>query len=170
VILDRPAAAWPLAPGARPQIELLAERLTSLHVRRIVTSPERKAIETGEILAARLGLAVEVRDGFEEHRRLVGDRPADPGMFRRNMAEFFRCPNEIVFGVESAAMACERFRGAVHRLMDESHDDELVVSHGAVISLLAARGNPDAAWTIWSSLGLPDHTPLAWPALVRVLA
>jgi hypothetical protein len=52
--------------------------------------------------------------------------------------------------------------------MAETGDDELIVSHGTVISLLVEHGGNGAALPIWQSLRTPDHMVLDWPSLRRI--
>ena len=95
------------------------------------------------------------------------DYIAGEGAFRQVLADFFRRPDELVFGQESAAAALKRFAAAVRDLMDETEDDELVVSHGTVISLLLAQGGNGSPMELWSSLKSPDHIAVGWPDLRR---
>lgn len=160
------SSEWKLAAEAAPAILELAEGLRGCGFRRIVASPQRKATATARILADALGLPVKVRDGLEEHHRPKAQQSALEAAFRAKLRRLFARPSEVVFGAESAAAALGRFRAAVSGVMAETEDDELVVSHGTVISLLAAAGGNGRAEDIWASLRLPDHLVLAWPSLV----
>ena len=126
-----------------------------------------KAEETARIISRGLDLPLQLRDGLEEHHRLKEDYIAEEGAFRDVLADFFRRPEETVFGQESAAEALERFAGAIKNLMGETEDDELVVSHGTVISLLLAQGSNGSPMDLWSSLKSPDHIAVGWPDLRR---
>lgn len=163
-----PAREWPLAAGSDHDVRDLAGRLAAIGLRRIVTSPEGKAIATGGLLATALGLPVEARSGLEEHHRLVGQQAPDRAVFEANVRRFFDRPEEVVFGTESAVGALARFRAAVAAVMDETGGDELIVSHGTVMSLLVAAGGNGTAMSVWSSLALPDLVTLDWPGLRRV--
>ena len=55
------------------QIERLPEALARFPVSRVISSPQRRAIQTAEPVAAARGLAVEVDDRFAEYDR---DLPA----------------------------------------------------------------------------------------------
>jgi len=68
---------------------------------RIVTSQEVKAKQTGELLAAHLGLPLEVRPGLEEHHRGQADFLSETG-FKAALASSSSC-DKIVFG-EHASM------------------------------------------------------------------
>ena len=88
--------------------------------------------------------------------------------FTDNVRRFFAQPDEVVFGTESADAARVRFRSAIEAIMQETADDEFIVSHGTVITLLTAEGGNGAPMDIWSSLQLPDHVALDWPSLTRI--
>ena len=126
-----------------------------------------KATETARIIANALDLPLQLRDGLEEHHRLKEDYIAGEGAFRDILDQFFRRPEEMVLGQESATDALKRFAGAIRDLMDETEDDELVVSHGTVISLLLAQGGNGSPMELWSSLKSPDHIAVGWPDLRR---
>lgn len=69
------AASWhdpPLRADGRRQAQAVAALLADEAVTRIVTSPMRRARETAEPLAARLGLPAEVVDGWAEADRHLG--------------------------------------------------------------------------------------------------
>ena len=64
---DRPASQWPLTETGRRRSIALAERLAAYTPDLIVTSRERKASETGALVAARLALPIVMADGLHEH-------------------------------------------------------------------------------------------------------
>lgn len=163
-----PAQDWTLAADAAPRVHAMADSLAGARLRRIVVSTEAKALGTGRLLGEALGLPVEVRDGLEEHHRLVEQQSPDRATFEANVRRFFARPGEVVFGTESADRALARFRAAVAAVMAETGDNELVVSHGTVMSLLVADGGSATAMDVWSSLRLPDLIALDWPGLRRL--
>ncbi|MBM7066644.1 histidine phosphatase family protein [Actibacterium sp. 188UL27-1] len=71
VLVDpaRPAAKWQLASGVPTKIYQLADQHIAAPPRRIMSSPQDKAVQTAQILARHFGAAVEVRAGLEEHHR-----------------------------------------------------------------------------------------------------
>jgi broad specificity phosphatase PhoE len=146
-----PAADWRLSPEGRRRCTALAERVAAHEPDVVVSSPEPKARETAELLAARLGLVLrEASELREQERRTVGwlERAELEASIRRLFAE----PDRVVFGEESAADALSRFSRAV----DGLGDGAVVVSHGTVISLYAAGRTGRDAFEIWSGLELPD--------------
>lgn len=146
-----PAAEWRLSPEGRRLCEALAGRVAAHEPDLVVSSPEPKARETAELLAARLGL--ELRESYglrEQERRRVGwlERVELEAGIRRLFAE----PDRVVFGEESAAEALARFSGVVEGLGERA----VVVSHGTVISLYAADRSGRDAFELWRALELPD--------------
>jgi broad specificity phosphatase PhoE len=134
---------------------VLAERLRGLELRVIVTSCEPKAVETGEIVAEVLGVPCEVGEGLHEHERPEAGL-ASAEAFRARMRRLFREPGVLVFGSETADEAHERFAGAVKAVLARHPVGNVgIVSHGTVITLLAARANGLDAVGFWKGLGLP---------------
>ena len=65
----RPPPEWRLSEAGRAAAGALAERLAPYAPVAAGASPEPKALETGEIVAARFGLPVAADAGFAEHHR-----------------------------------------------------------------------------------------------------
>lgn len=162
------SADWVLKPDVAPAIESICNRLNASKIRRVVSSPQTKALQTAQYVAEYFKVPIEVYHGLEEHHRTECDFIEDECEFRDRIAEFFAKPEELVFGQETAAQASVRFVNAIRTLMHESNDDELLVSHGTVLSLLLAHANPGSQMEFWSALQFPDYVPLDWPSL-RIL-
>jgi broad specificity phosphatase PhoE len=146
-----PASEWRLSAEGRARCDALAERVAAHDPELVVASIEPKALETAELLAARLGLEVrESAELREQERRTVGwlERDELEAAIRRLFME----PDRVVFGEESAAAALTRFSRAVEGLGDGA----VVVSHGTVISLYVAAQTGRDAFELWQSLELPD--------------
>src|SRR5262245_8453493 len=132
---------WHLGEKGRKLCEPLAERLKQFLIGAIVTSAEPKAVETGEELARRLGVATRTHTGLEEHdRRNVPHRRS--GEFISMMELLFRRPGELVLGDETAQEALERFEVAVQNVLWAASGKTLaIVTHGTVMALFLARHN-----------------------------
>ena len=88
---DHPASQWPLTEEGHRRCLALAERLAAYVPHVIVTSRERKAAETGALVAAQLGIPAILADGLHEHlREHVGWLP-NPA-FEQAVAAFFAHP------------------------------------------------------------------------------
>ena len=139
------AGGW-LTPLGRDQSRELAESMVGERIARVWTSDLARAVQTGEIVAARLGVDVIVRAGLREFG--VGDAAGttgDPDPFAETFAAWLdgdltaRIP-----GAESGADVVERYRAVLDEIAD-SHRGEsvLVISHGGVMcmALSALAGN-----------------------------
>jgi len=105
-------------------------------VRRIVSSGERKAMETAEILASHLRLAVEIRERMHENdRSATGFLP--PPEFEAVADQFFAKPHESVRGWKRAIDAQHRIVSEVAAVLDGDEGDDIALAgHGGVGTLL----------------------------------
>ena len=127
---------WGLNDYGRRRAEAFAARLGDMSRTQVVTSAERKALETGWILAAGSGRAIKVcPDMHENDRSATGFLPKEE--FERTADAFFANPLVSVRGWETAASAQDRICSAVRRVASDLPDrDLLFVGHGAVGTLL----------------------------------
>ncbi|MDF0579546.1 histidine phosphatase family protein [Bradyrhizobium yuanmingense] len=133
---DVPVPQWGLSPVGRARTEALANAGWLASTTQIVCSGERKAIETAEIIAARLGLMIEIREAMHENDRSATGflKPAE---FEAVADQFFAAPDLSVRGWERAADAQVRIvREAEAVLARNRPGDILFVGHGAVGTLL----------------------------------
>lgn len=163
VDVNRAPGEWDLAPNAAASIHHMLLGVDHSRLRRVVSSRQEKALKTARVISRRLDLPCQLRDGLEEHHRLKEDHIAGDAAFRGKMVEFFSRPDELVFGQESADAALKRFECAIHQLVGESEDDEMVVTHGTVMSLFLASGGNGSPMDLWSALASPDHIAVQWP-------
>jgi broad specificity phosphatase PhoE len=162
---ERPASQWPLTEEGRQRCIALAERLAAYAPDLIVTSRERKASETGALVAARLGRPVEIADGLHEHQREHVGWLSNQA-FEQAVAAFFTRPDDLVFGEETASQAGARFDAAVRDVLAAHPGQNVaIVSHGTVITLFLAQHTGVAPLPFWSSLGMPAIVALALPEL-----
>lgn len=154
VVPERPRREWRLSPEGRLRCARLAQRLKEYEPRRIVSSPEPKALETAQLLAAALGTGV-VETVEELHEHDDRDVPfSDEETFRAAVREFFACPNEAIFGPETADAAHARFAAAVGAATAGGTVPGVVVAHGRVISLFVSRAaGVDDACSSWRRRG-----------------
>ena len=161
----QPAREWHLSDAGRVRCHALADRLREYPLDRIVTSAEPKAIETGQIVADRFGLTIEMAEGLHEHDR-SNVSLLDAAQFEASVAEFFARPHQLVLGRETADEARARFAKAVHRVLTSHPNESLaIVAHGTVITLLVSRAAGIEPFPLWKRLGLPSFIVLAWPSL-----
>ena len=132
-----PVPQWSLSPVGRLRVVAILDRSWLAGVRRVVSSDERKAFESAELIAAARGLGVEVISGMGEN-----DRSAtgflEPTAFEAAADEFFAHPRTSWNGWERAVDAQTRIVDAVDHAL-AGHDATrpvLFVGHGAVGTLL----------------------------------
>jgi broad specificity phosphatase PhoE len=164
----RPASQWGLTDLGRARCVPLAERLAAYRPDVIVTSAEPKAIETGALAAARLGLPRQAAAGLHEHLRERAGWLSEQ-VFMETVAAFFARPDELVFGEETAGQARARFEGAVRGVL-AAHPRKTVaiVTHGTVMTLFVAAQAGLAPLPFWKSLGMPAIVALSLPRLELV--
>lgn len=133
-----PVPEWGLSDRGRARTEAFAARSDLPPIGRIVASEERKAIETGAILAEMLSLAVDIRpDLHENDRSATGFLP--PAEFEATANRFFAAPETSIRGWERAIDAQNRIRRAVADALSKSRPlpaVTLFVGHGGVGTLL----------------------------------
>ncbi|MFZ0158564.1 MAG: histidine phosphatase family protein [Kineosporiaceae bacterium] len=127
--------------GAAQATEL-AERLRSRRVAAVFTSTMNRAVETGRIMAERLGSPVRVIEGLQEFS--VGDLAGVPYRDPRPQSVFdawldgdlsVGCP-----GAETGLDVVRRYEGAIAGIADEFRGETVaVISHGGVMSLVLPR-------------------------------
>jgi broad specificity phosphatase PhoE len=131
-----PVPSWGLSEVGRARTEAIASAGRLSGTTQIISSGERKAIETAEIIAAKLNVDVEVREAMHEN-----DRSATgflmPDEFEAVANEFFAQPQISIRGWERAIDAQLRIvREAEQVLALNRPGDVLFIGHGGVGTLL----------------------------------
>lgn len=131
-----PVPQWGLSEIGRRRVAGLAASGVLSDTRMVVSSAERKAIETAEPIAAALGVALIVREAMHENdRSATGYLP--PAEFERTADAFFANPEASVRGWERAADAQARIVRETRAVLASAPDgDVLLVGHGGVGTLL----------------------------------
>lgn len=120
------------------QIERLPKALARFPISRVVSSPQRRAIQTAEPVAADRGLTVEIDDRFAEYDR---DLPVyiPVEQIRAEMPEEWA---RLAQGHLPSAVDEDAFRARVRAAVDglvvtaDPEDTVAVFSHGGVINVL----------------------------------
>jgi broad specificity phosphatase PhoE len=138
VVVDpaAPIESWHLSDTGRARAAAAHRHAWRPGTARIVSSEERKALETADLLARTVGLATTVDPLLGEiDRSATGYLP--PSEFEPVVDAFFARPAESVRGWERAVDAQARIVDAV-RGHTADGADVTIVSHGAVGALLLA--------------------------------
>lgn len=131
-----PVPCWSLSEIGKARTETVTAAGLLSGTTQVISSGERKAIETAEIIAAKLGVGVEVREATHEN-----DRSATgflvPDEFEAMANQFFGQPHVSIRGWERALDAQLRIvREVEHVLARNTPGDVLFVGHGGVGTLL----------------------------------
>jgi broad specificity phosphatase PhoE len=131
-----PVSSWGLSEQGRARTKTFAHTGCLSNTTQVISSGEQKAIETAEIIAAKLTVAVEVRKAMHENdRSATGFLPPDE--FEAVANEFFAKPLVTVKGWERAIDAQVRIVHEVEQVLARNPaNDVLFVGHGAVGTLL----------------------------------
>src|SRR5215475_1336664 len=112
-----PVRSWSRNPIGRARTEAAANKAWLSDTTQIVSSDERKAIETAEILAKELRITVEIREAMHENdRSATGFLQADE--FERVVDQFFSRPLASIRGWERASDAQRRVVREVEQVLD----------------------------------------------------
>ena len=131
-----PVPMWTLNAVGRQRVHALAEVGWLSGTTEVIASGEVKAIETAEILAAALGLSVEIREAMHENDRSATGYLPRPE-FEDMVRNFFAAPAASIRGWEPALAAQARIVREMEAVLDRTgRGDVLVVGHGAVGTLL----------------------------------
>jgi broad specificity phosphatase PhoE len=131
-----PVPSWGLSDVGRTRTEALANAGWLSETTQIISSGERKAIETAEIIAGVLSVTVEVRDAMHENdRSTTGFLPSNE--FEAVADQFFARPLVSIRGWERAIDAQLRIVREVECVLARNRSGGvLFVGHGAVGTLL----------------------------------
>jgi broad specificity phosphatase PhoE len=134
---DVPVARWRLSDRGIQRMRTFVASDVVQGVREVWASTEAKAIEAAGLLAARLGVGVNVHpDLGENDRTSTGFLP--PAEFEAVANAFFNHPSESAQGWETADAAQARIARTVELILDQRRTDGDIafVAHGAVGALL----------------------------------
>jgi len=152
---DVPASEWRLTSRAMASTNQLAAVLLAFGPTRIVASPERKARETGRILADALQLPIGEDAQFAEQGAGPHEFLDDYREFRALVRDHFNRPDEVVMRQESSLAAGNRFGEGV-KALDGEGAVPVVVTHGRIMASWLSALSGANAWDIWTGLRMPD--------------
>ena len=120
------------------QVARLPEALARFPIKRVVSSPQRRAIQTAEPVAAARALTVEIDDRFAEYDRDLALYIPVEQIRAENPKEWERmAQGRLPSGVDEHAFRA-RVRAAVEDVVAAADSDDTVAvfSHGGVINVL----------------------------------
>lgn len=135
-----PVPDWGLSETGRKRLLAVRDAGWLRSCRRIVSSAERKALETAELVAEVSGAPIEIRPAMHENdRSATGFLP--PPEFERVADAFFARPERSVRGWERAIDAQARIKAELDAVL-AAHDPAvplLLTGHGGVGTLLSCH-------------------------------
>jgi broad specificity phosphatase PhoE len=161
-----PSPQWSLTEEGRRRCGPLAERLIPYNLDVIATSREPKAIQTGELVAQKLGIPSRIMENLQEHARETAPHFVTREEFLEAVSNLFARPDKLVFGEETAIEARERFtRGVKSVLTAYPQENIAIVTHGTVLSLFASQHTGREIYPFWKSLGMPAIIAFSHPEM-----
>ena len=143
-------AGGSLTMRGRAQARRLGEELRSERVAAVVSSSLSRAVQTGELAAAALGVEMSVREGLHEiHVGEMYGKPFDSTVAEPVMTSWRRGDlSAAIPDGETGDEACARVLAVLESLADSFRGETvLVVTHGGVINALLGRFRPDPRGT-----------------------
>lgn len=142
----------PLTETGQAQAVELAERLSSLAIDHIVSSPYARARATIQPYASRTGLPVQLDHRLAERR--LSPEPIDH--WRDVVRSSFTDPDARVPGGESGRETLARGWAAIESVLEGGHRLPVVVTHGQLLGLVLHSIGPGFGYAGWESLRNPD--------------
>ena len=165
---SQPAADWELTPEGIARCLPLARHLAPYQPRRLFSSPMPRALQTAKAVARELeDIPIVPIPGLAEHSRIQNAPYGSASDFLERMQRFFAQPDQLVYGDESAHECRDRFARGVASALETAAPGQntVIVAHGTVISLFAARYNAIDALALWRRLKMPAIIVLDLPSL-----
>jgi 2,3-bisphosphoglycerate-dependent phosphoglycerate mutase len=142
----------PLTSIGRAQATALADRLASLPIDRIVSSPFLRAVQSIAPLAERLGLPVDVDARLAERILSTVELPH----WKAALRACFDDPDLSFAGGESSRSATQRAVAAIEDIRAHAARVTAVVTHGKLLTLLLKNFDPRVGFAEWQALTNPD--------------
>lgn len=156
---DIPEAQWPLSSTGREQAVHLADQLCGYGLTAIVSSPYKRAVDTVNPLAERLGFSIRLVEDLRERKLREGARDDWEALTARSWADFsFALPN-----CETGFDAQKRIRNSLDQLAREYPSQTIAAcSHGNAIGLFLNTIDPGFGHAQWQVMKNPDIFRVTW--------
>ncbi|MFF3102751.1 histidine phosphatase family protein [Viridibacillus arvi] len=134
------------------QAKQLAERLQQYDIKRIISSPFTRAIQTIEPFSKKMKIEIEQDERLAE--RVLSTQNFDDWL--EKLEQTFLDENLRYIGGESSKEAIARIEQLIKELLESSTTDTAIVSHGNLLSLLITKYNSKFGFTGWKTMRNPD--------------
>ena len=152
---DAHSETWVLSEEGIKFIEEVAATGIFDNVERIITSSQKKCIQTAYFLAERLGKDIITNPGLNEIDK-GANLIEEPEEYEEQVKKVFENYSESVGGWEPANQAFRRFQVTMDRIEQEyRHNIILIVTHGIVLTLYfnhLLKENQGSLFPRWKAL------------------
>ncbi|WP_026693047.1 histidine phosphatase family protein [Peribacillus kribbensis] len=125
----------------------------------VLSSPYKRAIQTVEQIAHRIGREIIMEEGFRE--RILSDEPVLD--FQAAIKRVWEDPEFFLGGGESNCAAQARVSQAALTLLDKYKGKNLVIgTHGNIMVLLMNYFDKSYGYSFWKNLAMPDIYKLSF--------
>lgn len=152
------APAAPLTDEGTAQAERLAAFFADTELDRIVSSPYERATSSISPLADLLGIQTETDERLKE--RVLSIAPLKDWQVR--LRQSFVDLDISYEGGESGREAMTRGISVLRSLLDSDAENAVVVTHGALMTLMLHHFDPNYGYEAWMNLTNPDVYRLAF--------
>ena len=127
-----------LSEEGRAQVARLPDALARFPITRVISSPQRRAVQTAEPVAVSRGLDIEIDDRFAEYDRELPVYIPIEQIRAENPQEWARMANGHLPSTVDEGAFRERVQAAVDNVVATAgHEDTVAVfSHGGVINVV----------------------------------
>lgn len=139
IIQDIPIDEWSLSQDGIASCERLSSQDFWSDIDIIYSSPEKKALQTTEIIAKKNHVLTKKKHCLKEFdRSSTGFLP--PTIYMKAIETFYAYPDLSHRGWETANSASDRIYACVNSIFEQDHDKNIaIVGHGATGTLLACK-------------------------------
>lgn len=147
-----PGPGAPLTERGQAQALELSQRLANMRIRRIVSSPYMRAMQSIAPLATRLGLSVETDEGLIERQV-----PFDPNLdWKEHIRPTFLDLDLVLPNGESSRAAKARAAAAISDVLRRAILPAAIVTHGQLLTLALMHLDNRFGFEDWVYMTSPD--------------
>jgi len=136
----------------KSQSEVLTEFLLDKQIDMIISSPFKRAIQTIQPLAARLGSTIKEENRLSERVLSSSDHEDWLKMIELSFKDLDICYE----GGESSRHAMDRAIGVIEDVLKGTANNIVIATHGNLMSLILKHYDPSFGFDEWKSLSNPD--------------
>ena len=149
----------PLSERGHQDAARVAELLEPEHIHVLLSSPYKRAVQTIEGLADRIGSGIILEEDFRE--RLLSEQPVDD--FEHAIAKVWEDSSFAWKGGESNQAAQSRGVRALERVKEQYRGNNIAIgTHGNIMALIMNHLDPSFDITFWRQLDMPDIYKLSF--------